>query len=86
MNWERRCSMLQGEDPRRTEAQISIQLGNGLTIFGLMDFEAAKSIFRSVNDPDKLLEGDVVGQEAIVMLPPGTVQAVNFPYVPLPPR
>ena len=76
------CSMLQGEDSRRTESQIFIRLGNGLTICGLIDFGEAKSIFRDPLDPTKDVDGSVVGKEVIIVLPAATVQKVAFPCVP----
>lgn len=82
MDWKVLCSGLQQEDSRRTEAQILIRLGNGVTVSGLMDFEAAKTIFRDPSDPSKPLKGNVCGQQAVVVLPPGTVQQVAFPHTP----
>jgi len=82
MDWQRLCSMLQSEDPRRTEAQIYIHLGNGLTISGPMDFEAAKAIFREPGNPSTVLEGSVAGQMTVVVLPAATIQSVAFPYQP----
>jgi hypothetical protein len=79
--WKQLCSALQAEDSRRTETQIFIRLGNGLQISGLMDFEAAKSIFRDPRDITKTIDYPV-GQQAVVILPPGTVLALAFPADP----
>jgi len=82
MDWKLLCSGLQDEDSRRSETQILIRLGNGLTISGLLEFEAAKIIFRDPSDLTMPLKGDVCGQRAVVVLPPGIVQQVAFPHIP----
>ena len=76
VGWQVLCDGLMQEHPARKEARVASQLGNGLTITGKIDIEAAKSMFRDPSDPTQCLTGSVVGKQAIVMLPAATVQRV----------
>lgn len=81
VDWNLLCDGLLSADKRLTETRIRIQIGSGLTVEGLIDIEAARTIFR---DPET---GDVVTnwtpeQPLSLVLPAGTIRDVQFPHRP----